>query len=170
MYVKKLFPLFIAALFFASCGGDNSKKAFEYSESVTSKERAMMPLITQTEEDIARFFNEEKNDSAKLAADKMAAEVQKAIDEINTQAIPAGAKGGEEFKQAAIKYFGHIKAVYTGYAALSNYSVEDAGFKEESDKLLELVNTKDNAIKDIVAAQQKFAQENGFNVETVPTE
>lgn len=168
MYFKKLLPLLAAAILFVACGSNSSKKAFQYSEKITSKERALTPVITQTEEAIARFFNEEKNDSAKLAAQQMEAEVQKAIDEINAEKIPDGVKGGEEFKQAAIKYFEGIKSVYTSYSSLANYSQEDAAFQQESEKLIEVVDNKDKLVQDIVTAQQKFAQDNGFSIENPP--
>lgn len=171
MNLKKLFPLLALAIFFVSCGGgDNSKKAFEYSELITGKERALTPMIEETEKNVARLFNEGKNDSAKLVADNMANTVQKTIDEINAEPIPAGVKGGEEFKTASLKYFENIKAVYTGYSSLANFSEEDAGFKEESEKLANTVNTNAQSVQDIVAAQMKFAQENGFNVGALPGE
>lgn len=169
MYFKKLLPFITAAILLVSCGSNNSKKAFEYSEKITSKERALTPAITKTEEDIAHYFDEEKHDSAKLAADQMSAEVQKTIDEINAETIPAGVKGGEEFKQAVIKYFEGIKSVYTSYSSLANYSQEDAAFQQESQKLIELVNNKDKLVQDIVTAQQKFAKENEFNIENPPS-
>ena len=170
MNLKKLFPLLALVIFFVSCGGDNSKKAFEYSELITAKERALTPMIQETEKNIARLFNERKNDSAKFVADNMANTVQKTLDEINAEPIPMGIKGGEEFKTASLKYFENIKAVYTGYSSLANFSEEDAGFQEESEKLLNTVNTNAQSVQDMVAAQLKFAQENGFSIGALPGE
>ena len=50
--------------------------------------------------------------------------VQEKIDEINAMKVP-GAKKGEEFKTAALRYFKYIKSLYTGYKDLGKAATEE---------------------------------------------
>lgn len=162
--MKRMLPF--AALFLSillvSCA-DNSKKAFEFSETITQQEQRLIPKIETAEATLGRLFETGNNDSARIVSDNMAAEVQRSIDTIQDMTLPGGIKGGAEFKQESLKYFKGLMAVYTGYSKVSAQT-DTAAYRVEAEKLLQTVADKDKLVQDIVTAQQKFAKDNGFKV------
>lgn len=89
--------------------------------------------------------------------------IEEKVKEIKAMKTPK-AKGAEEFKTAALRYFQFMKSLYTGY---KNYG--KASSAEEREKVIQdvmkIVNDKDIAIKDMQTAQKKYADDNGFKLE-----
>ncbi len=86
------------------------------------------------------------------------------LKEVKDEPAP-DAKEADNFKEACIKYFGYIKSMYTGY---KNYgsakTAEDRA--TEMAKLQEIVAGKTAAIADMQRVQRKYADANGFKLES----
>lgn len=165
MQLKTLLIVLCLSTMFFSCNSNTSKKAFNYSENIVSKEKALSSDIKTTEADVEKYFEENKYDSVISSADRMASIIQKSIDEIKSEPIPDGVKEGGEFKQSAIAYFEKLKSVYTAYSSLAAAHGDDTSFENERLKLIDIVKNKDKGAEDIYAAQMKFAKANNFNLE-----
>lgn len=140
-----------------------SKKAYTYSQDFVKKENSLLPHINSTEENVKRYVDNLQFDSIGIAGKKMEQLVEDKIKEIRNTPAP-DAKGGDEFKEAGIKYFGFIKSMYTAYANFGSAG-SDEQREIERQKLFELVGKKNESIKAMQDAQQKFADANGFKLE-----
>jgi len=158
---KKIFIVAIACTAMIACG--KNKSGFKYSQDVVAKERSLQPDIERTESNVSRYVTMEQYDSIAYAGGEMENIVQKKIDEINAMPLPK-AKGASDFKAAIMRYFAYIKSMYTGY---KNWG--SAATPEERDSKLEdikkLVEDKDDAIREMQAAQKKYADDNNFKIE-----
>lgn len=143
--------------------GCKSKSAFNYSEDMIKKERALIPYIEATEDKVGKFAAKEQFDSVAAVATTMENMVQEKIDEIKSTPIPE-VKEADNFKRAMLKYFQYIKSLYTSYKNWGN-----AETSEERDKIFlamqELVGDKEKVMKEMQAAQRKYADVNGFRLE-----
>ncbi|HEX7844829.1 MAG TPA: hypothetical protein VF476_03450 [Chitinophagaceae bacterium] len=140
-----------------------SKDAFKFSEDIVAKERSLKDDITRTETEVENYIKYELNDSIAAVSERMESLVNDKLEEIKAMKTPS-AKGADEFKDAAIKYFEFMKSLYTSY---KNYG--KAATDEEKSKVVaemqEILNKKDNAINDMQNAQRKYAKANGFRLE-----
>lgn len=161
---KKYFAFASFVIIVLSACNNDSKKAFEYNEMLAQKERSLGPQITAAETRIGENFAKNNMDSVKILSDAMVTTFQKAIDDLDKSPVPDGIKGGENFKQSMISYFKDLKAVYDAYAVLA-IQKDSINIKNESDRLVDVINNKNEAVKKIIAAQKKFAQENRFKIE-----
>lgn len=154
---------FIAALLlmltFAAC---KSKNAFNYSENIVKKEKALEPFILETEDKIGKFQEAGQFDSLVACSERMEGRIEKAIGEIKAEAAPSG-KEGEEFKQATVRYFTYMKEIYTSYKEVATQPTEE-GRNEKLAKMIEFLKEKDKVIADMQAAQKKFAKANNFKI------
>lgn len=159
--LKKLTFALLLVTVLASC---KSKSAFNYSQDFVKKEKSLLPDITATEDNVKRYFEKEQYDSIAIAGKKMEQLVEEKIKEIKNIPTP-DAKGADEFKEAGIRYFHFIKGLYTSYKNYGNAGTPEQR-EDEMQKLVELVGKKNNAIKAMQDAQQKFADTNGFKLES----
>ena len=147
----------------ASCGA--KKTAFNYSQDFVKKEQSLLPHITSTENNVERFVAAEQYDSIAVAGEKMEGLVDDALQDVKKAPAP-DVKEGENFKEACIKYFAFIKSMYSGY---KDFGKAATATEREAVKtrLLEIINGKEAAMSAIQTAQQKFADANGFKLETL---
>ncbi|MBK7433958.1 MAG: hypothetical protein IPI66_08705 [Chitinophagaceae bacterium] len=146
---------------FAAC---KSKDAFNYSQEFVKKERSLLPDINKTEDNVKRYIAAEQYDSIAIAGANMEKIVDAKLKEIRDEPAPK-AKEADNFKEAGIKYFLFIKSMYTGYKDFGNAKTPEDR-ETEMNKLRELVDKKTDAVNDMQAAQRKYADANGFKLET----
>ena len=144
----------------ASC---NSKAALNYSEEFVKKEMSLMNDVNSTENKVERYAQAMQYDSIAIAGEKMEQLVEAKIQEIKKAPVP-DVKEGENFKEACLKYFGFIKMMYTDYKEFGRAATEEER-EVVKNKIIELTNTKQQAMDAIKAAQKKFADANGFRLE-----
>lgn len=177
--IRKILSGVMIATFFLACNNksdssttttsENEKNvsadtssAFSYNEDFVKKENSLEPMITTTEENVQRFMDAEKYDSIAVAGEKLEHMIDDIITQIKNAPAP-GVKGGEEFKQAGIRYFDYMKQMYVVYKDFGN-AKNEAGRNEELNKLQELTAKKPAEMQHIQEAQQKFAGDNGFRI------
>jgi len=159
--IKKLLMGLVILAGLASC---QNKSAFNYSENFVKKERSLLPDINRTEDNVKRFLATEQFDSIAIAGAEMEKIVDAKLKEIKDEPLP-DAKEAENFKEAGIRYFQFIKSMYTGYKDYgSAKTAEDRDV--EMAKLRDIVDKKAKAIEDMQAAQRKYADANGFKLES----
>lgn len=159
--IKKLLMGLVIIAGLASC---QNKSAFNYSENFVKKERSLLPDINRTEDNVKRFLASEQFDSIAIAGAEMEKIVDAKLKEIKDEPLP-DAKEADNFKEAGIRYFQFIKSMYTGYKDYGNAKTpEDRDV--EMTKLRDIVDKKAKAIEDMQAAQRKYADANGFKLET----
>ena len=158
--IKKLMFVACVLCLFTAC---KSGAAYSYSQNFVKQEGSLIPQMTKTEQDVARFVQEK--DYASIAASGAAMEktVDAKLQEI-TDAPAPDAKGGAEFKTACIKYFAFIKSIYTGYKNFGNATTEEER-NAELMKVQEMTSKKMTVVADIQSAQKKFAADNGFKIQ-----
>ena len=159
--IKKILLGLVIVVGLVSC---KSKDAFNYSENFVKKERSLLPDITATEDNVKKFLATGDYDSIAIAGERMEKIVDAKLKEIKDEPLPS-AKEAENFREAGIQYFLFIKSMYTGYKDYGNAkTTEDRDV--EMDKLREIVDKKTKAIEDMQAAQRKYADANGFKLES----
>ncbi|HQW82991.1 MAG TPA: hypothetical protein PK987_00945 [Ferruginibacter sp.] len=158
---KRIFIAFAIIVCIASC---KSKDAFNYSQDFVKKEKSLLPDITKTEENVKRYMDKEQYDSIAIAGEKMVELINSKIKEVRNEPAP-DAKEAENFKEACVRYFEFIKSMYIGY---ENYG--KASTKEQREtamtNLVDITIKKKDAINAIQLAQQKYADANGFRLES----
>ncbi len=154
--------LIFAVLLISILAGCKSKDAFNYSESFVKKEQSLAPEIARTEANVKRYFEYQQYDSIAVAGEKMESQVDAKLKEIINEKAP-NVKEADNFKLAGIKYFEFYKSIYTVYKEYGKATTEE-GRSELMAKLLDIVKKRPEAIADVKAAQQKFADANGFRI------
>ncbi len=158
---RNLFAFAIAILALTSC--KSKKEAYNYNQDIVAMEKELEPAITATEDKVAKYAAANQYDSIAVAGKEMEDKVQVKIDKIESKAAP-GAKEGESFKAAILKYFKFIRGLYADYVKLGKAKNQD-----ERDAVLvdiqKVVDEKQKVITDMQVAQRKYAEANGFKVQ-----
>lgn len=152
--------LILALVFFTAC---KSGGAFNYSEKIVSIERSMAPDMERAENDIVRVMQEEHYDSLVMISEKMEKLVDVKLKEVMDLPQPK-AKEVDSFRAAVVKYFNHIKAIFSSYKA---YGTEtDADKKEEArQKMVDVEAEARNVVNEMKDAQLRYAKANNFKIE-----
>ncbi len=154
---------FVTVLFVGMVSCNSKKTAFDYSQDIVKKEQSLLPEIEKTESSVKKFLEAEQFDSIGAAGEKMEKLVDTKLNEIKGMPDP-DAKGLDIFKTAAIKYFGFIKSMYTGYSDFGHAKTPETR-EQEMAKLQQIVADKPTAISNMQTAQKRFADENNFRLE-----
>lgn len=141
-----------------------SKSAFEYSENFVKKEKSLEGAITKVEADVAGYFAKEQYDSIGKAGERMEKLIDEKLSEIKSEPAP-DVKEADQFKKAGIRYFEYIKSMYTCYKEYG-YAKTPEERDAKLDKLKELAGKRTEAASDIQASQRKYAEANGFKLES----
>ncbi len=155
-----------AVILLVCLAGCKSKSAFNYSQNFVKKEQSLLPDITTTENNVERYMAAEQYDSIAVAGEKMEKLVDAKLKEIKDEAAP-NAKEADNFKEACIRYFSYIKSMYTGYKNYGSAKTAEAR-ADEMKKLQDIVAGKTGAIEDMQKVQKKYADANGFQLESTP--
>ena len=154
---------FIAALFtgLVACKS-KSGAALKYNQDIVAKDKSIQPEEQMIEDKMNGFYNDGKYDSIAAAGKHMEEVLQKAIDEVDAMPTPA-AKGINDFKAAALKYFRFFKNIYTitkEYGLAGNYADRADLMSDRQNQVARI----DNAVKELQQAQQIFSGANGFSM------
>jgi hypothetical protein len=157
---KKIIPaLFIISLF-VSC---KTKNAFKFSQDFVTKEKSLIPSLEMTESKVEAFVKEKKFDSVVAVSGRMEKMIEDIIAPIKAAPAP-DAEDGEKFKVDVIKYFEHMKSIYTSYKAYGN-ATNDEARDAELLKLQEIAAKNSEVTTIIQTSQKSFAKANGFKIE-----
>jgi hypothetical protein len=160
MKISGLIFLSVLAMCFSSC---NSKTAYNYSEKIVGIEKSIVPAMSRTEEDVARYAQDANWDSVKAVSERMESLLEAKLVDIKKTPAP-DVKEGENFKRAAIDYFQYIEDIYTSYKNVAvQTTVEER--QDATNKMMSIISNKGKALSDMQGAQKKFAKANGFRVE-----
>lgn len=155
---------YLFAIIFVSAGFvSRSQTAFEYSESMSSRDRIMEQLGNDASAKITKYMQVKEYDSVGWLGAKLEKRSQEMINEVTALKRPVNAKGVETFRTASLKYFGNIKALYTAIKEIG-YAKDEKTRQAASEKLQRLAEGTKTAIEDIKAAQESFAKANGFRI------
>lgn len=162
----KLFVFTFLFLFFISCTStkkENAETPMQFSEKIVNAEMALAEPLAKAERSIrvqADSSNYEAMGKTAAEAEKL---VQDKIDEIE-KISASDFKGGDDFKRSAITYFEYVKSIYTTYKNIGQ--AENEGVRLAQTRQMDtILATQKNVITMMQAAQEKFAIENGFQVE-----
>ena len=158
---KKFFVVALLATMFVSC---NSKKgALNFNNDLVKIENSLIAPLTEGEKSTTEHFANGNYDSVYAIGSRLEKLVQSKIDEVEAMKTPKVSQA-DNFKASYIKAFKALKEVYTVYKQIGA-----AKSDEERQKLTEtvqsLVEEKNDATRDMQAAQRIFASANGFKVQ-----
>jgi len=135
----------------------------QFSERIVSAEMELAEPLAKAEQSIRRQADSNSYEAMSRTAEHAEKLVQKKIDEIKKLSA-SEFKGGNEFKRSALDYFGYVKSIYTTYKNIGNANNEDVRLAH-SKQMDTILASQQNMITLMQAAQDKFAVENGFQVE-----
>lgn len=154
------------ALFSISCNSTKKESAetpLQFSEKIVNAEMALAEPLAKAEQAIrmqADSANYNAMGNTAADAEKL---VQVKINEIEKLSA-SDFKGGDEFKKSAISYFEYVKSIYTTYKNIGKAENEGARLAQTR-QMDTILATQKNVITMMQAAQNKFAIENGFQVD-----
>ncbi len=159
--MRKMYVLILFA--FCTLAACNTNSAMLYNNMIVEKETSLLPEISKVSGKLEMFSKEEKYDSVLVIANHMIDLIKGKVKEVSDVPEP-GARGVAAFKKAYIEYFGFLESIYQGYKNVS-LAKTDEERSAEWQKLAELGNTQQVAVKKLQTAQRRFADDNGFKVD-----
>jgi len=156
----KIIIAFALAIMVLSC---KQKSALSFNQAIIAKEKEITPAIEAAEASVGAYYKAGKFDSVAAIGERMERLVQKTIDEIKVIKAP-DRKEAEEFKIAFLEAFAYGKDIYTVYKKIGKATTAE----DRQKQLLELdqvMKNKEEAVKDMQAAQKRFAAANGFKLQ-----
>lgn len=154
--------IIVAIVLLATVTGCKSKSAFNYSEKIVKLETDMGPDIEKADESMAKYLETQTYDSVISISTRMEGLVNsKLIEIMNTE--PPAVEQADNFKKAAIRYFTYFRNMYSAY---KNFAMRtDEAEKEIARKqLVDLAGQVENEVKEMQAAQRKYANANNFKI------
>lgn len=156
----KISPTLILVICLISC---KSRSALDFSEAIVKKEKSLVTDVETTERQVADYIKADQFDSVAAVSERMEKPVDNKLQEVKGLPLP-DAKNAEDFKKASVEYFKFLKSVYTSYKNFGLAKTEEERLKEQQ-KMLEIINTKNNVVAMMQREQRKFAEANGFRVQ-----
>jgi hypothetical protein len=149
---------FFTIILFTSCG----KSALTYNNELAKIQYSFEKAYTKAEDDLGRFFKENKKDSIKDVANKMNAILDTKIAAINALEMPKATKVNE-MKSAYISYFQFYK---TFLNSCINYATQkkDDDIANARAELLDLSNKEDSVVTTLQEIHKSFASANNIKI------
>jgi hypothetical protein len=160
--MKNFFLIAVLFIGFAACKS-KSNAGLKYNQDIVAKDKSLQSEEQVIEDKVGRFYNGGMYDSIAVAGEHMEEVLQKAIDEIDAMPFPK-AKGVEDFKAAALKYFKFRKSIYTVYKEYGQAGTDEKRVEMEAIRN-KLVAQRDAVTNDMKNAQRIFSKANGFRME-----
>lgn len=153
-------------LFLTACKSTkkDAQTPMQFSEKIVNIELEMGEPLAKAEETLRAQADSGKFEEMGKTAEEAEKLIADRIDEIKKMSA-SDFKGGDEFKQASINYFQYIKSIYTNYKNIGLADNEGVRLAETR-KMDTIRANQENVVTLMQAAQDKFATENGFKVET----
>ncbi|MDH6309260.1 hypothetical protein M2451_001831 [Dysgonomonas sp. PFB1-18] len=157
---KVLFSLLASVLVLASCGGPSP---VAFNDAITNANSVIMNVQSECQDAIAKSMENKDYSSIVAQTDSALAKIDAELAVVKALEVP---KGGDAFKEAAVKTYESLRSmVETGkkFSALNSESSEDdynkiykeyEGKMEESSKLFD----------ELATAQMNYAKEAGYEV------
>jgi len=144
--------------------GCKSRTAMEYNNMIVKEQKSLNQSMDQTEPNLKNYFEAYQYDSIANVSSRMEAKIDSIIKYINSKPVPR-VKQGENFKKAALNYFGYMKSIYTSY---KNYGLQTTpqGRQFQLQVMSQVTGQEDKAIADMQRAQKIFAKDNGFKIQS----
>ncbi len=157
---KVLFSLMAIAIVMASCSGIS---AVDYNDKVIDVQKEIAKEAEKFGKEVQRAMTTQKFENIKTAADSSLIVVDAQIAKLKDMEAP---KGGEEFKDAAIKAFESYKVIFEKGAAAATFTENTS--QEEIAKFVQeftaAATESDKLEKVARKAQKEFAEKNGIKV------
>lgn len=142
------------------CGPD---KAYKYNQAIVDIDNEMVHHIDQATKKFNIFYKDDNYDSLVIVSQEMLGIVEKKLEEIRGMDMPDVIKG-EEFKNAALRYFSSVKNGYTAYKVLGMETNEEER-EVKRQRLVQAINEQEKELKIFIAAQRKFAYSNNLKLQ-----
>jgi len=157
--LRKLLGVALIATLFVACKG---KTAVDFNDKLVMVQSNLNLYVNNEEMKASKYFEEGKFDSIYALGSRLETFVQSKIDEVEKVKTP-DLPQAENFKSAYLKAYKVLKEIYTMYKAIGIAKTD-----EERQTLVEkvqvLVDEKDEASKDMLAAQRIFATTNDIKL------
>lgn len=155
---KQIFFALIILSSFVACNG---RSPYDYNEYIINKEQALAAADDKTDTEINNYITAHRDDSIANAGAEMEKTAASHLSEIMNEKAP-DANGGQKYKDAVVKYFQLMKDKYTSY---KNYGLAKTSEAKAAElgKLQIILDQKDKARENMIAAQEEFALANNFN-------
>ena len=158
--IKKFFA---AALLITSLVACKSKSAVNFNNKLVLIENSLIVPMQTEEKSATEYFTNGNYDSLYAVGSRLEKLVQSKIDEVEAIKTPDISQA-ENFKASYIKAFKALKEVYTSFKEVGA-AKSDEDRQKIIDGMQALVDEKNDATKDMQAAQRIFASSNGFKVQ-----
>jgi len=156
--------VFTFSLFCPFLIGCKSRVAMDYNNMIVKNQQELNKSIDITEPSLKNYFASYEYDSIASISARMEAKIDSIIGAIK-KTPPAKVQQGENFKRAALNYFGFMKSIYTSYR---NYGLQTTpeGRQFQLQVMSTMISQEDKAIADMQKAQRIFAKDNGFRIQS----
>lgn len=151
---------------FVSCTSskkENTVTPMQFSEKIVNAEMELAAPLAKAEQVIKTSADSSNFEAMGKAAEEAESLIVNKIEEIDK--LPSSDfKGGDDFKKSALNYFEYIKSIYTTYKNIGQAKNEGVRLAQTR-QMDTILSTQQNVITMMQAAQDKFALDNGFQVE-----
>ncbi len=157
---KKFFAVALLVTSLVAC---KSKTAVDFNNKLVAIENSLIGPMTGDEKKASEYYKAGNYDSVIVIGGRLENLLQSKIDEIESIKAP-DVEQAENFKTSYLKAFKALKEVYTIFKKLGSAKTD-----EERQMLTESMQTmfeeKEQATKDMQAAQRIFASANGIKLQ-----
>jgi hypothetical protein len=139
-----------------------SKIAIDYNNVIAEKQKSLGNAMDAAEPQLKNYFASFEYDSIVNVSNRMEVKIDSIIEEIKKKPAPK-ADQGENFKNAALRYFDYMKSIYTSY---KNYGLQTTpeGRQIERQDMSMVLSQEDKMIADMQQAQRIYAKDNNFKI------
>lgn len=154
--IKRLSVFIVLAIFFVAC--NNSQSAVQFNDKLVKIEKSLEDPLQREEANASKYFEDGKLDSIYAVGSRLENLIQSKITEVQAVKTP-DIPQAENFKNSYLKAFRVVKDVYVLYKAYG-LSKSDEERQQLIEKVKELLQEKETATNDMLAAQRIFATVN----------
>lgn len=158
---KVLFSLFALSLLIVSCGGPSPVK---FNDALVKANTAIGDISATYQNDLTQAISSESFENIAVLTDSALAKIDTELEVVKALEAP---KGGETFKDAALKSYESFRAlVETGkkFSTLTKESTEEDFDKIEKEYGGQF-DTYSKSFDELSKAQMDYAKEAGYKVE-----
>ena len=136
----------------------------DYNNMIAAKQKSLNESMDSTEPNLKNYFGSHEYDSIASISSRMEIKIDSIVAAIKNKPAPKVVQA-ENFKKAALQYFDYMKSIYTAY---KNYGTQSTPEGRETQKqiMAMVINQEDREIAQMQKAQQIFAKDNGFKIQS----
>lgn len=158
--MRLLTVMFALALLLSSC---NNQSIILYNDEIARYQQELMDSSNKLEPLLVKYMQSENRDSLVILAQRMESLSDGIVKKVEAMRMPK-VKEGENFRNACIRYFTHMRDVYTSYKEYGK-AADDSTSEITQVRMIEMETKMDTVVVDLMKAQQKMAKANGIKVE-----